>query len=104
MYSQPNYEQNNMVIPLNSEQQNTRQTIPFSIMKLVSLIAWLLLLVSSLVSFVKPEFHDGFYNVPINTAYKIFWFSFGVKIDGDTDYLPAMVYSGFFDFCFYSLQ
>ena len=108
MDTQPNYEQKNMDIPLNSEQKNTRQSlskifIPFSNMKLFSLIAWLFLLVSSLVSFVKPEFPEKIQGVEIFSSFYIFWFSLSVKIDGDTPYVPAMVYNGFFNFCFYSL-
>ena len=77
---------------------------PFSNMKLVCLISWLLLVVTSLVSFVKPEFSESENDInQILALLQIFWFSMSTKIDGSTEYVPALVFHGFFCFCFYSL-
>ena len=72
--------------------------------KLVCLISWLLLVVTSLVSFVKPEFGESENDInQILALLQIFWFSMSTKIDGSTEYAPAIVFHGFFCFCFYSL-
>ena len=72
--------------------------------KLVCLISWLLLVVTSLVSFVKPEFSESENDInQILALLQIFWFSMSTKIDGSTEYVPALVFHGFFCFCFYSL-
>ena len=77
---------------------------PSLIMKVVSLISWLLLVVTSLVSFVKPEFSDtdSSYGAIFSFS-QIFWLSVSMKIDGKTIYGPVVVFHGFFCFCFYSL-
>ena len=77
---------------------------PSLIMKVVSLISWLLLVVTSLVSFVKPEFSDTDSSYgEIFSFSQIFWLSVSMKIDGKTSYGPVVVFHGFFCFCFYSL-
>ena len=77
---------------------------PSLIMKVVSLISWLLLVVTSLVSFVKPEFSDTDSSYgEIFSFSQIFWLSVSIKIDGKTSYGPVVVFHGFFCFCFYSL-
>ena len=74
---------------------------PSLIMKVVSLISWLLLVVTSLVSFVKPEFSDtdSSYDVIFSFS-QIFWLSVSIKIDGKTSYGPVVVFHGFFCFVF----
>jgi hypothetical protein len=69
-----------------TEQQSQRTNLsenftPFSNMKLVCLISWLLLVVTSLVSFVKPEFGESENDInQIFTLFQIFWFSMSTKI------------------------
>ena len=91
-----------------SEQQAQRPNfseifIHFSNMKLVSLISWLLLVVTSLVSFVKPEFNESDTSELVLFPIQIFWLTISLKIDGNSSYVPALVYHGFLCFCFYSL-
>ena len=75
---------------------------PFGNMRLVSLISWLLLVITSLVSFSKPTAGES-ESFSLFSLYHFFWLSFSVKMDGERNYLPAFVYYGFFCFCFYSL-
>ena len=96
-----------METQLITQQENDRQNLsqiftPLGNMRLVSLISWLLLLITSLVSFAKPDLSESSdYLIP--SIYQIFWLSLSIKMDGKTTYLPALVYHGFFCFCFYSL-
>ena len=96
-----------METQLVTQQENVRPNpsqifMPIGNMRLVSLISWLLLLITSLVSFAKPDSRKSTdYSLP--SIFQIFWLSLSLKLDGKTNYLPAFVYHGFFCFCFYSL-
>ena len=96
-----------MQTPLITSQEKERPTLsqiftPFENMRLVSLISWLLLVVTSFVSFFKPsskESHDR----SLPSLLQIFWLSVSIKFDARTFYFPAFVNCGFFNFCFYTL-
>ena len=78
---------------------------PFSNMKLVSLISWLLLAVTSLVSLVKPQIQSQEeYNL-VFSLFHMIWATFSYNLNEfKTTYYPALMFGSFYNFCFYSLQ
>lgn len=64
---------------------------PFSNMKLICLIAWLLVVITAFVSFAKPDYQtlkDG----QVLEAAHIFWLTLSFKTLDETVYIPGAVY------------
>ena len=75
---------------------------PFSNMKLICLIAWLLVVITAFVSFAKPDYQTLKDGQGLEAAY-IFWLTLSFKTLDETAYMPGAVYIGFYNFCFSSL-
>ena len=93
--------------PLYSSEQPTQSQGPnfsFNSFQWSSLLSWLLLSVTSLVSLVEPSPSDEDSKKNLLTEYayttKVFWLSFSSRTGEDTNYIPIMLHYGYLFLCF----